>query len=272
MEGSSAQRLRDKVAIITGGASGIGESTTRLFAQHGAKLIIADVQDYKGDSLCKELISNGFTASYIHCDVTNETDVAKTIDLAISNHGKLDIMYCNAGITGEVNDCLTNVESHDFKKVFDVNVYGVFLGAKQAARVMIPSKKGVILFTSSIASIMGGMTPHAYTMSKHAVVGLMKGLSVELGQHGIRVNCVAPSYIATPLLRDFTGVADRGILENSIHKSAVLKGTVLKEDDIANAALFLASDEAKYVSGVNLVVDGGYTNTNLSFSIGGFKD
>ncbi|KAL8168131.1 hypothetical protein V2J09_009630 [Rumex salicifolius] len=265
MEGTSTQRLGGKVAIITGGASGIGESTARLFAQHGAKLIIADLQDAKGAALVNEL---GAMASYMHCDVTNESDVAAAVDLAVSTHGKLDIMYCNAGITGDGTDSVTDVDGADFKKVFDVNVYGVFLGAKQAARAMIRAGGGVILFTSSIASVMGGLTPHAYTMSKHAVVGLMKGLSVELGRHGIRVNCVSPSYIATPLLRDFMGVTDRAEFEKSLQEAMVLKGRVLKEEDIAAAALFLASDEAKYVSGVNLVVDGGFTNTNLAFNIG----
>ncbi|RVX11976.1 Secoisolariciresinol dehydrogenase [Vitis vinifera] len=199
------KRLEGKVAIITGGASGIGESTARLFVRHGAKVIIADVQDDIGLSICKALGSHG-TASFVHCDVTSDSDVKNVVDTAVSKYGKLDIMFNNAGISGNLDPTILGTENENFRRVFDVNVYGAFLGAKHAARVMIPEKKGVILFTSSVASVTSGESPHAYTMSKHAVVGLTKNLCVELGQHGIRVNCISPCAIATPLLRNAMGL------------------------------------------------------------------
>ncbi|KAL3536061.1 hypothetical protein ACH5RR_004522 [Cinchona calisaya] len=257
------KRLEGKVAIITGGASGFGESTVRLFVQHGAKVIIADVQDDLGHSLSEELNSFGST-TYAHCDVTNDTDVKNVVDLAMAKYGKLDIMYNNAGIPGNLDFSIVDADNENFKRVFDVNVYGGFLGAKYAAKVMIPAKKGVILFTSSIASVSCGESPHSYTMSKHAIVGLAKNLCVELGQHGIRVNCISPCAVATPLLKNAMGL-DKSEIEGIICASANLKGAVPTAEDVAEAALYLSSDAAKFVSGLNLVVDGGYSTTNQSY-------
>nr|POF16860.1 secoisolariciresinol dehydrogenase [Quercus suber] len=164
-------RLAGKVALITGGASGIGETTARLFVRHGAKVLIADVQDELGHSVCKDV---GFESiSYIHCDVRNESDVEKAVDLAVSKYGKLDIMFNNAGISGNMVSQILESENEDFKRVLDVNVFGAFLGAKHAARVMIPAKKGTILFTSSMASVLAGDIPHSYAASKHAVLQLL---------------------------------------------------------------------------------------------------
>lgn len=269
MNGSSAaltpKRLEGKVAVITGGAGGIGASTARLFVRHGAKVVVADVQDKLGPSLCEELGAEG-AVSYVHCDVTRDEDVKNAVDFAVAKYGKLDIMYNNAGITGKVYPTVLDADGEDFKRVLDINVCGAFLGAKHAARVMIPAKRGVILFTASIASTCAGESPHAYTTSKHAVVGLMKNLCVELGQYGIRVNAISPCGIATPLLRNAVGL-EKGMLEEVLSASAVLKGPVPEPEDVAEAALYLSGDEAKFVSGLNLVVDGGYTTTNPTFKM-----
>ncbi|XP_052173527.1 short chain aldehyde dehydrogenase 1-like [Diospyros lotus] len=271
MNGFSSQspapkRLEGKVAVITGGASGIGESTARLFVKHGAKVVIADVQDELGRKVCEDLgPSHEQNITYVHCDVTNELDVKNAVDAAITKYGQLDIMYNNAGITGGLDFTVLGTDADDFKRVFDVNVYGAFLGAKHAARVMIPAKRGAILFTASLASMVAGEAPHAYAMSKHAVVGLTKNLCVELGEHGIRVNCISPCAIATPLLRKAMGM-EKSAVEAMVAASANLKGLAPTAEDVAEAALYLASDEAKYISGVNLAVDGGYSTTNHSFS------
>ncbi|XP_030449080.1 short chain aldehyde dehydrogenase 1-like isoform X2 [Syzygium oleosum] len=269
MNGSSAaltpKRLEGKVAIITGGASGIGESTVRLFVQNGAKVVVADVQDKLGQSLCNELGAKG-TVSYVHCDVTSDEDVKNAVDFAIAKYGKLDIMYNNAGIPGKIYPSVLDYNNEDFKRVLDINVYGAFLGAKHAARVMIPVKRGVILFTASIASTCCGESPHAYTASKHAVVGLMKNLCVELGQYGIRVNAISPCGMATPLLNNTIGL-EKSTVQEVLCAAAVLKGAVPEVEDVAEAALYLSGDEAKYVSGLNLMVDGGYSTTNPSFKM-----
>ncbi|GAV88721.1 adh_short_C2 domain-containing protein [Cephalotus follicularis] len=224
--------------------------------------MIADIQDDLGHSICKQLGSLE-TINYIHCDVTCDSDVQQAVDFTISKYGKLDIMFNNAGI-GSMNSRIVEADNQDFKRVLDVNVFGSFLGAKHAARVMIPTKKGVILFTSSVASVTSGDMGHAYVASKHAVVGLVKNLCVELGQYGIRVNCFSPYAVATPMLRSAMGMMGKNEIEEVTSSTANLKGVVLEAEDIAETALYLASDESKYVSGINLVVDGGYSLTNPS--------
>lgn len=235
---------------------------------------IISSNNYNGYNKDEEIISsnnhNGYNndgeiISYVHCNVSDETDIKNLVDLTISKHGKLDIMFNNAGIPGDVDPTIEGATSENFKKVFNVNVYGGFLGAKHAARVMIPRNSGVILFTASVSSLVAGESPHVYTMSKHAIIGLMKNLCVEMGQYGIRVNAISPCCISTPLLSNALGMDKEGV-DGLICKSAVLKGVAPEALDVANAALFLASDEAKFVSGLNFVIDGGYSVTNPSFS------
>ncbi|OAY40808.1 secoisolariciresinol dehydrogenase [Manihot esculenta] len=262
---SATRRLEGKVALITGGASGIGESTARLFIKHGAKVLIADVQDDLGHSLCQEFDSQE-TLSYIYCDVTCDSDVQNAVDTAVSRYGKLDIMFSNAGISGKPETRILSTENEEFKKVLDVNAFGAFLGAKHAARVMIPAKKGCILFTSSLVSVCCMGSPYPYIASKYAVVGLAKNLCVELGKYGIRVNSISPFGVATQMVRDAFGNREKKEIEEIISSVANLKEVVLEADDIAEAALYLASDESKYISGINLAVDGGYSLTNPTFS------
>jgi NAD(P)-dependent dehydrogenase (short-subunit alcohol dehydrogenase family) len=193
----SERRLEGKVAIITGGAMGIGEAIVRLFTKHGAKVIIADLADEAGKKLAESLSP---PATYMHCDVSKEQDITAAVDLAIEKHGQLDIMFNNAGtgLTVLVKS-VTEYDMEQFDRVMKVNVRGVMLGIKHAARVMIPRKKGCIISTASVAGILGGGDSYSYTASKHAVIGLTKNGAAELGKYGIRVNAVSPYGVATPL-------------------------------------------------------------------------
>ncbi|KAJ8449225.1 hypothetical protein Cgig2_021689 [Carnegiea gigantea] len=175
IEKKAIKLLKGKGAIITRDASGFGEAATRLFVRHGAN----------GRALCIDIASStdysdSSSISYAYCNVTDDTSVKNVVDLAVSKYGKLDIMFNNASISGDLDKAILGTTNENFKKVFDVNVYG-FLGAKHAGRVMIPRKSGVILFTASLALVVCGETSHAYTMSKHAIVGLMKNRCIEMG-------------------------------------------------------------------------------------------
>jgi len=254
-----ARRLEGKVALITGGASGIGASAARLFSKHGAKVVIADMQDELGHSVCKEL--NPQSTTFIHCDVTKETDMENAVNHAVSTYNKLDIMYNNAGIFGVPKFNILENTQADFEQVLRVNLVGAFLGTKHAARVMIPNRKGSIINTASDSSALAGAAPHAYTSSKHAVDGLTKNAAVELGHFGIRVNCVSPYMVVTPLVTNAFNI--KGDAGSKFYSN--LKGESLEAEDIAEAALFLASDDSKYVSGHNLFVDGGAKVVNAGF-------
>ncbi|KAF2322469.1 hypothetical protein GH714_017198 [Hevea brasiliensis] len=267
----SCQRLLGKVALVTGGATGIGESIARLFHKHGAKVCIADLQDNLGQNVCESLGGDPNTC-YFHCDVTIENEVQSAIDFTVDKFGTLDVMVNNAGLSGPPCPDIRNVDLSDFEKVFNVNVKGTFLGMKHAARIMIPLNKGSIISLCSVASTIGGLGPHAYTGSKHALLGLTRNVAAELGKYGIRVNCVSPYAVPTGLAlahlpeEERTEDAMAG-LRAFVGKNANLQGMELTADDVANAVLFLASEEARYISGANIMVDGGFTVANHSLRV-----
>ncbi|XP_008812964.2 short-chain dehydrogenase reductase 3b-like [Phoenix dactylifera] len=257
----SKPRLEGKVAIITGAASGIGEAAARLFASNGATVVIADIQDELGTAVAAS-ISPG-KCSYKHCDVTDETQVEETVNHVLRTHGRLDIMFSNAGVLGTATPIL-DADMGELDRVMAVNVRGTAAAVKHSARAMVArGTRGSIICTASVASCRGGLAPAAYTASKHAVLGLVRAAAGELGQHGIRVNCLSPFGVATPLACGLNGMSLSKV-EDLCCAMANLKGVVLKTSHVAEAALFLASDESVFISGHNLVVDGGTTAVNSS--------
>nr|KYP68695.1 Momilactone A synthase [Cajanus cajan] len=172
-------------------------------------------------------------------------------------------MVNNAGISGPIKASILDNTKSEFEAVININLVGVFLGTKHAARVMVPARRGSIINTASVCGSIGGVASHAYTSSKHAVVGLTRNTAVELGQFGVRVNCVSPYLVATPLTMDFFKLDEEGAL--GVYSN--LKDAVLEPKDVAEAALYLGSDASKYVSGHNLVVDGGFTIVNTGLCV-----
>ncbi|KNA22389.1 hypothetical protein SOVF_034380 [Spinacia oleracea] len=261
---SGEQRLRGKVAIITGGARGIGATTAKLFALNGAYVVVADVLDELGINLAQSI-----GGRYIHCDVSKEADLEAAVNLALAWKGHLDIIFNNAGTSG-ADGSITNVNMEEVKNIVAVNLYGVVHGIKHAARAMIKGKiGGSIICTSSSAAIMGGLASHAYTMSKGAIQSLIKSAACELGVHGIRVNCISPHGVPTDMLisgyRRFLGDIDAEEVSKISSKScSLLTGRGGKTQDVAAAALFLATDEAGFITGHNLVIDGGYTEASTN--------
>ena len=251
-----SNRLNGRVAMITGGASGMGLATVRRFLTEGARVVMADLNDAAGASVLDELstLGHGDDVRFTHTDVAVEDDVAAAVETTVEAFGRLDVVFNNAGVGGAFGP-ITEIAVDDWDYTFGVLVRGVFLGIKHGARAMIDGGRGgAIINTASIAGLSGGSGPQAYSAAKAAVVNLTRAAAIELGPHRIRVNAICPGAILTPLLGTSQGpdLAERLDQLQPWPEHGV-------GDDIAGAALFLASDDARFVTGDALVVDGGLT-------------
>ncbi|GGG07600.1 SDR family NAD(P)-dependent oxidoreductase [Paenibacillus aceti] len=244
-------RFENKVAIVTGGASGIGEATVRLFAAEGAKVVIADFSD-RGQTVSDELNGQGFDTLFVKTNVTSEQDVIHMVERTVEKFGKLDILYANAGIAKDAPADQLSFE--DWKRTIDINLTGVFLCDKYAIKQMLAQGTGgAIVNTGSIHSHVGKSRVTAYASAKGGVKLLTQSLSADYATQGIRINAVCPGYIDTPLIQGRTEEITKHLV--GLHPM----GRLGKPEEVAKAVLFLASDDASFITGTSLLVDGGYT-------------
>ncbi len=256
-----AGRLDGKVAVITGGASGIGAATAQLFVDEGARVVIGDMQVDVGEETAGRL---GPQCAFQPCDVSKEADVAALVEAATQRWGAIDVMYNNAGFGGAIGP-VESLTEDDYDITFDVLLKGVLFGMKYAAMAMKPQQSGSIISTASVAGLVTSYAPHLYNVAKAGVIQLTKSVANELAEHNIRVTCICPGFIATPLAagaplgstdaevaeQRLQRMRDQGVGMQPLHR-------VGEGSDIAKAALFLASDDSEWITGIELVVDGGF--------------
>lgn len=241
-------KLQGKVALITGGANGIGKETALEFLKEGAKVAISDINNEAGEKTVKELERYG-EIKFFQADVSDETEVQAMVEAIMRSFTRIDILVNNAGIT--IDGFLTKMETEAWEKVIGVNLTGVFLCTKAVAPHMMNQQSGVILNASSVVGVYGNIGQTNYAATKSGVIGLTKSWAKEFGPKGVRVNAVAPGFIFT----DMTAKMPEKILRMMEEKTPLRK--LGKPEDIAAAYLYLSSDEAKFVNGTILNVDGG---------------
>ncbi len=242
-------RLENKVVIITGAGSGIGKETALLFANEGAKVVVADFNEKGGEETTADIKKNGGEAFFAKLDVTNREQAKQMVKLTLEKYGKIDVLINNAGIVQDA--FLSKMTEEQWDKVINVNLKGVFNCSQAVVEVMMNQGNGVIINTSSIVGLNGNVGQVNYAATKAGLIGMTKTLAKELGKKGIRVNAVAPGFIATPM----TSNVPEKILEMMKEKTPLRR--LGEPKDVAYAYLYLASDEANFVNGAVLCVDGG---------------
>ena len=246
-------RLKDKVAITTGAASGIGKATALLFAEHGAKVVVADIDESGANQTVSEIRDAGNEAIYIQTDVTRSDNTERMVQETVSKYGQLDILLSSAGIAMRLP--VGDLPEEDWHRCLDVNLTGVYLCAKAAIPAMQKNGGGSIINLSSIYGLVGADVRAAYVASKGGVTNLTRGMALDYAEDNIRVNCICPGFVETPLVagvvktpKEYQNLADRHPMRR-----------LAQPEEIAYGALYLACDESAFVTGIALPIDGGYT-------------
>lgn len=250
-------RVAGKVALITGGASGLGEAAARRLAGEGAVVVVSDVNVAAGEAVAADIAQTGATASFVAHDTARESDWDRVVARVLSEHGTLDVLFNNAGVGTTDSSRIEDMSLQTWRTTLSVNLDGVFLGLRTGIRAMKQGRGGSIINTSSIYGIVGAVGIAAYSASKGGVRSLTKAAALECARdgHGIRVNSLHPGHIDTPMIAH--RIATAAGREALVERYPV--GHLGEPMDIANAVLFLASDESKFMTGAELVVDGGFT-------------
>jgi NAD(P)-dependent dehydrogenase (short-subunit alcohol dehydrogenase family) len=249
-------RLEGKVALITGGASGMGKVASQLFADEGAKVVLTDVSDVAGEATADEVTTSGGEALYVHADVSKESDAKGMVDATIERFGRLDVLYNNAGIMPGEDGSVHLTTEDVWDKVLAVNVKGVAFGCKYGIPAMLETGGGSIINVASFVAWLGAATSQtAYTSSKGAVLAMTREIAVEYARKGIRCNALCPGPIETPLLMQLLSDEQKK-QRRFVH---IPMGRLGQAEELAKAALFLASDDSSFMTGASLIVDGGVT-------------
>ena len=250
-------RLEDKVTIITGGASGMGRVAAGMFAQEGARIVLADVSEAAAEAAAADVRAAGGQATAVVADVSKENDARRMVDHAVATYGRLDVLYNNAGIMPAADHSVIDTDVETWDKVMAVNLRGVFLGCKYAIPQMLEQGSGSIINIASFVALVGCSVPQdAYTASKGAVISLTRSMAVQFAGRGVRSNAICPGPVETPLLMDWL-VKDEEAKRIRLARNPT--GRFGKPEEIVSMAIYLASDESRWTNGAALVVDGGIT-------------
>ena len=247
--------LNERVAIVTGAASGMGLATAELFSEMGAIVVLIDINEKDGNGAASKIREVGGKAKFFFCDVTSDAECSKTVESIYKEFGRIDILFNNAGVIRRKN--VVELEEEDWDLVVDVNMKSIYLLSRYVIPIMIKGKGGSIINNGSGWGIKGGSNAVAYCAAKGGVVNMTRAMAIDHGKHGIRVNCVCPGDVDTPLLR---GEAKQlGVDEDEFMKEAADRplNRVGNPQDVANAVIFLASDLSSWVTGTSIIVDGG---------------
>ena len=250
-------RLEGKVAVVTGGCSGIGLATVRRFAEEGAKVVIGDLDDANGATIAEEV-----GGAYVHCDVTDKEQVDALFATAKERFGSVDIAFNNAGISPPEDDSILDTDLDAWRRVQEVNLTSVYLCCKAALPYMLEQGKGSIINTASFVAVMGAATSQiSYSASKGGVLSMSRELGVQFARQGVRVNALCPGPVNTPLLRELFAKDEERAARRLVH---VPMGRFGEPEEMANAVLFLASDESSFITANTFLVDGGISGAYVT--------